>query len=47
MVGMLCVASSCEAHLASCRKAASTQLPQIIAFGASSLRPESILPMSG
>jgi hypothetical protein len=27
MVGVLCVASSCEPHLAPCRKAASTQLP--------------------
>jgi hypothetical protein len=27
MVGMFCVASSREAHLAPCRKAASTQLP--------------------
>jgi hypothetical protein len=33
MVGMLYVASSREAHLAPCRKAASTQLPRIIAFG--------------
>jgi hypothetical protein len=30
---MLCVALSRAAHFAPCRKAASTQLPRIIAFG--------------